>query len=149
MASDLNAVDQANREITNRFDFKGSNAKFKLADDKVTLIAPNTFQLQQMLPVLQSKFAKRKIDVRCLKVEEPEESLHEARQEITVRQGIDQDFAKKLIKLIKASKLKVQAAIQGDQVRVNGKKRDDLQDAIALLREQELDLPLQFENFRD
>ncbi len=144
-----NAVDQAMREIDNRFDFKGTGAKFELTENTVNLTAQNTFQLQQMVDILQLKLTKRNIDIKCLKIDEPEESLHQAKQTITVRQGIDQELAKKIVKTIKNSKLKVQAAIQGDQVRVTGKKRDDLQEAIAMLREQKLELPLQYENFRD
>jgi len=144
-----NAVDQANREVNTRFDFKNTNAKFELAEDKITLSAQNTFQLQQMITILESKLAKRQIDIRCLNINDPQESLHEAKQLINIRQGIDQELAKKIIKLIKNSKLKVQAAIQGEQIRVTGKKRDDLQEAISMLREQKLDVPLQYENFRD
>ena len=144
-----NAIDQANREVDNRFDFKNTGAKFELVEDKIVLSAQNTFQLQQMVSILEIKLGKRKIDVRCLNINEPQESLHEAKQDIIVRQGIDQELAKKIIKLIKNSKLKVQAAVQGEHIRVTGKKRDDLQQTIALLREQQLDLPLQYENFRD
>ncbi|MFC6669467.1 YajQ family cyclic di-GMP-binding protein [Marinobacterium aestuariivivens] len=144
-----NAVDQANREIQNRYDFKGVDARFEHNDDQVVLWAEVDFQLQQMLDVLRSKLTARKIDIRCLEVKDPETANMKARQVVVLRQGIDQAFAKKITKLIKDSKLKVQAQIQGDQVRVNGKKRDDLQDAIALLRGSELELPLQFNNFRD
>lgn len=144
-----NAVDQANREITNRFDFKGSGAEFKLDKNIITLKAPNDFQLKQMLEVLSGKLSKRNIDVRCLDKAEPQISLHQATQTITLKQGIDQDNAKKISKVIKDSQLKVQASIQGDKVRVTGKKRDDLQETIAFLRKQELALPLQFNNFRD
>lgn len=144
-----NAVDQANREVTNRFDFKDSNAKFTLADDKITMIAKNTFQLQQMLMIMEMKMAKRSIDIRSITIGEPQESLHEAKQIITVKQGIDQEIAKKIIKMIKDEKHKVQASIQGEQIRVTGKKRDDLQLTIAMLRAQKLDIPLQFNNFRD
>ena len=144
-----NAVDQANREITTRFDFKGSNAKFELKENVITLSAQNTFQLEQMISILEIKLAKRKVDIRSMKFDEPQESLHEAKQTATIRQGIEQDAAKKIVKIIKDSKLKVQASIQGEQIRVNGKKRDDLQDAIAMLREQKIEIPLQYENFRD
>ena len=144
-----NAVDQANREVNTRFDFKNTNAKFELAEDKIILSAQNTFQLQQMLTILENKLAKRQIDIRCLKKNDPQEILHEAKQLINIRQGIDQELAKKSTKLIKNSKLKVQAAIQGEQIRVTGKKRDDLQEVIAMLREQKLEVPLQYENFRD
>lgn len=146
-----NALDQANREIINRFDFKGSNAKFELSDNdtKITLSAQSTFQLQQMVMILELKLAKRQIDTKCLKFNDPQETLNQAKQIIDIQQGINQEQAKKIIKLIKDSKLKVQATIQEDQVRVTGKKRDDLQDVISLLRGQKLDLPLQYENFRD
>lgn len=144
-----NAVDQANREVANRFDFKGTNSRVERAEFKLTIIAPAEFQVKQVTDILQTKLSKRGIDGRCLKFEKLLESLNEARQEIIVRQGIDKDLAKKLVKLVKDSKLKVQASIQGEQVRVTGKKRDDLQEAIAVLRAAELDLPLQFTNFRD
>ena len=144
-----NAVDQANREVTNRFDFKNSGAKFEQTEDKVNLKAQNVFQLQQMLDVLRSKLAKRDVDARALKIDDPQESLNEAQQLITIQQGIDQELAKKIVKMIKQAKLKVQAAIQGDQIRVTGKKRDDLQEVIAMLREETLPVPLQYVNFRD
>lgn len=144
-----NAVDQANREVSNRFDFKGSNANFKLEKEKITLTAPTAFQLQQMVDILQSKLSRRNVDTRSLNYHPAEESLHEAKQMIDVRQGIDMETAKKIVKFIKDTKIKVQASIQGEQVRVNGKKRDDLQQIITELREAKLDLPLQFENFRD
>lgn len=144
-----NAIDQSNREIMSRFDFKDTNAKFELSDDKVTLTAQNNFQLKQMLAILETKFAKRSIDIRCLKTNDAQESLHEAKQVVDIRQGIDQETAKKITKLIKDSKLKVQTSIQGEQIRITGKKRDDLQVVINMLREQKLEIPLQYENFRD
>jgi uncharacterized protein YajQ (UPF0234 family) len=144
-----NAVDQANREVTTRFDFKDANAKYELQKDKLLLRAQNEFQVKQMQDILNTKIAKRNIDLRCLEAGKIESSLHEARLDITIKQGIKQDFAKKVIKLIKDLGLKVQAAIQGEQIRVTGKKRDDLQAAIAVLREQKLELPLQYVNFRD
>lgn len=144
-----NAIDQSNREIISRFDFKDTNAKFELSDDKVTLTAQNNFQLKQMLVILETKFSKRGIDIRCLKTNDPQESLHEAKQIIDIRQGIDQETAKKITKFIKDSKIKIQTAIQGEQIRVTGKKRDDLQIVINMLREQKLEMPLQYENFRD
>lgn len=144
-----NAIDQANREVTTRFDFKGTNAKFELAAEKITLIAPAKFQLQQMLTILENKFAKRNLDLSCLKHEEPTESLHEARQVLTIQQGIQHELAKKIVKFIKDENLKVQTAIQGEQLRVTGKKRDDLQQVITRVRAQKWDLPLQYENFRD
>ncbi|HYG41678.1 MAG TPA: YajQ family cyclic di-GMP-binding protein [Bordetella sp.] len=144
-----NAVDQANRELSTRFDFKGSDAKFELEDYVVTQIAPSAFQLKQMLDILRSRLSARGIDVRCLEVANPLENLGGARQKVTVRQGIEQAVAKKLIAAIKAAKLKVESQINGDKLRVSGKKRDDLQEAIALLRKTEVDLPLQYQNFRD
>jgi uncharacterized protein YajQ (UPF0234 family) len=144
-----NAVDQANREINNRFDFKGTDARLELSKNTITLIAPSDFQLKQVDEILRNKLAKRNVDVRSLDYKNPEIKLNEARQQVDVKQGIDSDLAKKIVKLIKEANLKVQAAIQGDQVRVTGKKRDDLQDVIAMLREAKLNLPLQFENFRD
>lgn len=144
-----NAIDQANREIGTRFDFKGTNARLELAKNTITLIAPTDFQLKQVDEILRSKLAKRNVDIRALDYKEPDVKLNEARQDITVKQGVDSDMAKKIVKLIKEANLKVQASIQGEQVRVTGKKRDDLQDVIAMLREAKLNLPLQFENFRD
>lgn len=144
-----NAVDQANREVGTRFDFKGSGAQYELKEAVITLLAENEFQLQQMLDILQPRLAKRGIDILCLKIDPPQVSGKQARQTVTLRQGIDSVLAKQIVKLIKDSKMKVQAAIQGDQVRVTGKKRDDLQESMALLRKSELDLPLQFTNFRD
>lgn len=144
-----NAVDQANREVSNRFDFKGTNARLEQEGSKITLYAPTDFQLKQVDEIFRGKCAKRQVDSRTFKYKDVESNLHEARQTIEVQQGLDQDNAKKLTKLIKDSGLKVQASIQGDQVRVTGKKRDDLQDVIARLREAKFDLPLQFVNFRD
>ena len=144
-----NAVDQANRELGTRFDFKNTGAKFALEGNDVTLSAPSEFQLGQMMDILTARFAGRKIDIRCINAAEPQVSLNEARQVTTVRQGIETELARKIVKMIKSEKLKVQAAIQGDQVRVSGKKRDDLQQVIALLKESDIDLPLQFENYRD
>ncbi len=144
-----NAVDQANREVDTRFDFKGSDARFDLSGSEITLSAENEFQLQQMMDILQKKMVKRGVDIGCLDIDEPESSGMRARQKVRVRQGVDKDTARKIVKLIKDMKLKVQAAIQGEQVRVTGKKRDDLQQVMAMLREQKLDLPLQFTNFRD
>ena len=144
-----NAVDQASREVSQRFDFKGTNAKFELKDTVVTLSAPADFQLKQMLEILRLKLSKRGIDVACLKVDEPVTTGQVARQVVTLRQGVDTELGKKLQRLIKDSRLKVQAAIQDKQVRVTGKSRDDLQTAIALVKKGEFDLPLQFTNFRD
>lgn len=144
-----NAVDQANREIGNRFDFKGTGSKVEKKGAELRLISDSEFRIEQMRDVLEQKLAKRGIDVSCLQSGEIEEALNSAKQTVTVRQGIDKDLARKLIKIIKDAKLKVQAAIQGEQVRVTGKKRDDLQSVMALLRKQDTDMPLQFTNFRD
>lgn len=144
-----NAVDQASREVTTRFDFKGTGSKFELQDQVITMTSQSDFQLKQMLDILRQKIAKRGIDVACMEEQDPEFSGSEARQSITLRRGIDTDRARKLVKTIKAAKLKVQAAIQGDKLRVTGKKRDDLQAVIAMLKESDSDLPLQYENFRD
>lgn len=144
-----NAVDQANREITNRFDFKGTNAHIERSDSELTLIAEAEFQVHQIEDILRKKLAARSIDVGCLEMSDITQSGKEARQTAKIRQGIDKELARKITKLIKESKLKVQAQIQGEQVRVSGKKRDDLQQVIALLRDAKLDLPLQYENFRD
>jgi uncharacterized protein YajQ (UPF0234 family) len=144
-----NAVDQASREVGQRFDFKGTNAKFDLKDGVVTMTAPADFQLKQMLEILRLKLSKRGIDVACLKVDEPVVSGQTAKQVVTLRQGIDTELGKKIQRQIKDSKLKVQAALQDKQVRVTGKSRDDLQAAIALVRKGGYDLPLQFTNFRD
>ena len=144
-----NAVDQANREVTTRFDFKGTNARYELNESIITMTAEAEFQLQQMLDILQTKLSRRGVDIDCLELAEPQQSGKEARQEVTIRQGLDSVLSKKIVKLIKDAKLKVQAAIQGDKVRVSGKKRDDLQQVIAMLKEAKLELPLQYTNFRD
>jgi cyclic-di-GMP-binding protein len=144
-----NAVDQANRELAQRFDFKDTGARFELQDFVVTLRAQVDFQLKQMLDILKLRLAKRGIDVACLEVKEPEIALSAATQEVVLRHGIDPEAAKKIARLVKDSKLKVQASIQGEKVRIAGKQRDDLQSAIQLLRKSEPGLPLQFNNFRD
>jgi uncharacterized protein YajQ (UPF0234 family) len=144
-----NAVDQANREVGTRFDFKGTNAKFELAELVITLSAPADFQLKQMMDILKLKLTKRGIDIACMKVDEPVITGQTAKQVATLRQGIETELGKKIQRLIKDSKLKVQAAIQDKQVRVTGKSRDDLQAVIALVRGGKLELPLQFTNFRD
>ncbi|WP_445004117.1 YajQ family cyclic di-GMP-binding protein [Halomonas mongoliensis] len=145
-----NAVDQANREVQSRFDFKGVDASFALEGDSVKLEAEVDFQLKQMLDVLRGKLIARGIDPRCLDVQEPVLSGVKARQEAQLKQGLEQKEAKDIVKRIKESKLKVQAQIQSEKVRVTGKKRDDLQAVMALLRGEEgPDLPLQFDNFRD
>ena len=144
-----NAVDQANRVVTTRFDFKGSNASFERDERTITIIADTEFQVQQMLDILQGTLVKGKIDIACMETKEPFTSGKQVKQLVTLRHGIDQENAKKLVKLIKDSKLKVQAAIQGEQLRITGKKRDDLQEAIAMLKQSPAELPLQFNNFRD
>jgi uncharacterized protein YajQ (UPF0234 family) len=146
-----NAVDQANRELAQRFDFKDTGATYTLKEKEFTIAmkAPAEFQLKQMLDILTQRLAKRGIDVRCIEKKDAVTNLAEARQDIVLRHGIDPETGKKLQKLIKDSKLKVQAQIQGEQLRVTGKQRDDLQSAMALLRKAEVDRPLQFKNFRD
>jgi len=144
-----NGVDQANREVNTRFDFKGTGSKFELDGQVIALTTQSDFQLKQMLDILRQKLARRSIDIACLEEKEPEFSGSEARQQVVLRRGIDTDLARKLVKMVKGSKLKVQAAIQGDKLRVSGKKRDDLQAVIALLKNADIDLPLQYENFRD
>lgn len=144
-----NAVDQTNREVSTRFDFKGTDSRVELSGNVITLIAPTEFQVKQINDILQTKLSKRGIDIKCLEHGKISENLNEARQPVTLRQGIDKELAKKITRIIKDSKLKVQAAIQGEQVRVTGKKRDDLQEVIALLKKSNIELPLQYENFRD
>ncbi|MCC5866349.1 MAG: YajQ family cyclic di-GMP-binding protein [Wenzhouxiangella sp.] len=144
-----NAVDQANREVTTRFDFKGTDSSFELNEQVIAMKTGSDFQLDQMLDILYAKLAKRGIDLGAVETDEPVIMAKTATRNVTVREGIDTELAKKIVKQVKASKIKVQASIQGDQVRVTGKKRDDLQAAIALLKETDLGLPLQFKNFRD
>lgn len=144
-----NAVDQANREVSTRFDFKGTDSGFELDDARIVMKTGSEFQLGQMLDMLYSKLSKRGVDLDGVEADEPEIGARTAQRNVTIREGIDAEMAKKMVKLIKQSKLKVQASIQGEQVRVTGKKRDDLQAVMALLREAELGLPLQFRNFRD
>jgi uncharacterized protein YajQ (UPF0234 family) len=144
-----NGVDQANREVDIRFDFKGTGSKFELEAQLISLTTQSDFQLKQMLDILRQKLARRGIDIACLEEKEPEFSLNQARQQVILRKGIDADLARKLVKLVKGSKIKVQAAIQGEKLRISGKKRDDLQAVIALLKDAKVELPLQYENFRD
>ncbi len=145
-----NAVDQANKEIGTRFDFKGSDSRVEIADKALTLYADDDFKLKQVADVLTAKLAKRSVDIRSLKNGDPEKiSGNKMKQTITVRTGVEQDLAKKIVKLVKDSKLRVQASIQGDAVRVSGAKRDDLQEAIALVKKSITDYPLQYQNFRD
>lgn len=144
-----NAVNQAARELGTRFDFRGVDAGYELANDRVELHAPEEFQLGQMLDILRDKFTRRGVDVRALDPGPVEASGKVKRQSFGLKQGIDRDAAKKIVKLIKDSKLKVQSQVQGDQVRVTGKKRDDLQEVIATIKGADLDMPLEFDNFRD
>ena len=144
-----NALDQARREVNTRYDFKNTNAQIDFKDDIITLSANSEFHVKQMLDVVYLKMAKRKVDIKSFEESDVEMVGMTARQKISLRQGIDKDSARKIVKMIKESKLKVQSAIQGEQVRVTGKKRDDLQNVMAMLREAKLDLPLQYTNFRD
>ncbi len=145
-----NAIDQANKEIANRFDFKGSDARFEQKDFELTAYADDEFKLGQVRDVLTGKIAKRGVDARLLEYEKPEKiSGDKLKQPIKIKNGIDQTLAKKIVALVKASKLKVSASIQGDAVRVTGAKKDALQECIALVRGQVADVPLTFENFRD
>ena len=145
----VNAVDQANREVNTRFDFKGTGSKYELEGQLITLSSQSDFQLNQMLDILRQKLTRRGIDIGCMKEDDPEITLNQAKQNVLLRKRIEMVLAKSLVKTIKGSKLKVQAAIQGDKLRVSGKKRDDLQSAISLLKDTDVDLPLQYENFRD
>ena len=144
-----NAVDQASKEVDTRFDFKGTNSSFELTENKIVMLSESTFQLQQMFSIICAKLSRRGIDIACMELGDAKGSGKLMRQEITLKQGIDAPLAKKIVKLIKDKKLKVQAAIQGDKVRVTGKKRDDLQEVIHMLKNEQLDMPLQFDNFRD
>ncbi|MGV3592800.1 MAG: YajQ family cyclic di-GMP-binding protein [Gammaproteobacteria bacterium] len=144
-----NAVDQANREVSQRFDFKGVDAKFEQKENVVTMHAQVEFQIDQMLELLKGKLVKRKIDVTALKVEDLELVGQRAQQKVIVQQGVETEVAKKIQKHVKDLKMKVQISIQGDKLRVTGNKRDDLQAVIANLRQQNFGLPLQFDNFRD
>ena len=145
-----NAVDQSNKEISTRFDFKGSDARVEQKEHELTAFADSEFQLNQVKDVLTSKLAKRKVDVRFLDEGKVEKiGGDKVKQVIKVKNGIDSDTAKKITKIVKESKMKVQASIQGESVRVTGAKRDDLQGAIALLRKEVADTPLEFNNFRD
>ena len=144
-----NAVDQASRELTTRFDFKGVDAKFELEDQVISQSAPSDFQLQQMTDILRGRLVARGIDARCLEFGDIETNLAGARQKITVKQGIERELAKKIQSTLKDAKLKVDSQINGEKLRVNGKKRDDLQAAMALLKGAEFEQPLQFDNFRD
>lgn len=145
-----NAVDQVNKEVTTRFDFKGSDARVEQADYVLTVFADDEFKLGQVLDILMAKLAKRNVDVRCLDRGPIEKiSGNKVKQQVTVKTGVESELAKKIIRIIKDSKLKVQGSIQGDAVRVSGAKRDTLQEAIQLMKKSITDFPLQFQNFRD
>ncbi|MEO1819396.1 YajQ family cyclic di-GMP-binding protein [Pseudomonas sp.] len=145
-----NAVDNAKKELERRYDLRGKGSfEFNDKQQQITLIGDADFQLDQMMQILELSLTKRNIDIRCLKANEPFASGKQVKQTVELKEGIDKELAKKIVALVKDSKLKVQAAIQGEQVRVTGKKRDDLQDVMALLRASELEMPLQYNNFRD
>ncbi|MFW9606138.1 MAG: YajQ family cyclic di-GMP-binding protein [Pseudomonas sp.] len=143
-----NAVDNAIKDLDRRYDLRGKGS-FEFKEKTVTMTAEADFMLEQMLEILKLALVKRKVDIQCLEVKDAYPSGKVVKQDVTLREGIDKELAKKIVGLIKDAKLKVQASIQGEQVRITGKKRDDLQDAIALLRTQELGMPLQYNNFRD
>ncbi len=145
-----NALDQANKELSTRFDFKGSDARAELADKTLTLFADDDFKMKQVIDVVVGKLTKRGVDIRALKYGDIEKiSGNKVKQVVTIRVGVEQELAKKIVKLVKESKMKVQASIQGDTVRISGAKRDDLQAAIALVKKSITDFPLQYDNFRD
>jgi hypothetical protein len=145
-----NAVDQVNKEVSTRFDFKGSDARVEQSDYALTVYADTDFQLDQVQDILAQKLSKRGVDVKCLETGSVEKvSGNKVKRSVTVKTGVESELAKKIVKCIKDSKLKVQASIQGDTVRVSGAKRDVLQEAIALVRKSISDFPLQYQNFRD
>lgn len=144
-----NALDQSVRELETRFDFKSIDAGFEFADSQIWLSAEEEFQIVQMLDILKSKLVKRSVDVRCLDPGVIEASGKQKRQKFSLKQGIERESAKLIVKSVKNEKLKVQTQIQGDQVRVTGKKRDDLQKVMAIVKELDLDIPIEFNNFRD
>jgi uncharacterized protein YajQ (UPF0234 family) len=144
-----NALDQSRREVATRFDFKGVDASFEIKEKEITLTADSEFQLEQMLDILKGKMVKRNVDAKSLEIGELQKSGKQVFQVLTIQQGLEADMSRKIVKLIKDSKSKVQTAIQGEKLRVTGKKRDDLQEVIAMLREAKLDVPVQFNNFRD
>jgi cyclic-di-GMP-binding protein len=145
-----NAIDQANKELSTRFDFKGSNARVEVANKTLSLYADDDFKMKQVSDIVTGKLTKRGVDIRALKYGEIERiSGNKVKQVVTIRVGVEQELAKRIVKLMKDSKMKVQASIQGDTVRVSGSKRDDLQAAIALVKKSITDFPLQYENFRD
>ena len=145
----MNAVDQANREISSRFDFRGVDASFEKADGYIRLSGEAEIQLDQMLDILRNKLVKRQVDPSVMDIKEREHSGKQYYQNVAIQQGIDSDLARQIVKMVKEQKIKVQTAIQGDQVRISGKKRDDLQKVIALLKDADIKIPLQFNNFRD
>lgn len=145
-----NAVDQTNKEVSTRFDFKGSDSRVEIGDKTLTLYADDEFKLKQVTDILTGKLAKRQVDVRSLKYADAEKiSGNKVKQVVTVRTGVEQELAKKIVRTLKDGKLKVQGSIQGDAVRVSGAKKDELQAAIALVRKSVTDFPLQYQNFRD
>ena len=144
-----NAIDQSNRVIANRYDFKEANASFEFANETVKLYAKEVFQIDQMIPILKENLAKRSIDLKSLRLGEKSETNNMASLNAEIIQGINQEIAREIVKIIKSSKIKVQSSIQGDSLRVSGKKRDELQEIISLLKNQEIEIPLQFKNFRD
>ncbi len=144
-----NAVDQAKRELEKRYDLRGTNARYELQGFVINQFAQSEYQLNQTLDILRLRLAARGIDPRCIDLGDVETNVAEARRKITIKQGIDQAVAKKLVARIKDMKLKVEAQINADKLRVSGKKRDDLQDVMAVLRKDDIEVPLQFENFRD
>ena len=145
-----NAVDQTNRELKNRFDFRGTDAKVEQSDKVLTMHADSDFQLDQLLDILRLKLVKRGVDVSCLEVKDSVGNGKMRKQDVLVREGIDKELSRTIVKLIKESKVKVQASVQGESVRVTGKKRDELQTIIAMLKSHDkIDMPLQFNNFRD
>ena len=145
-----NAVDQTSKEVGTRFDFKGSDARVEQADYTLTVFADDEFKLDQVLDILTARLAKRNVDVRCLDRGQVEKiSGDKVKQQVTIKTGVESELAKKIVRIIKDSKLKVQGSIQGDAVRVAGAKRDTLQEAIQLIRKSITEFPLQFQNFRD
>jgi len=144
-----NAIDQANREIGNRFDFKGTNSKIEIDENNLSILSSSEFQVKQINNILETRVSKRGIDIRCLDYCEIIENNNQARQKVKIKKGIDKELARKIVKMIKDSKLKIQASIQGNQVRITGKKRDVLQQAITQLKDAKFNIPLQYVNFRD
>jgi cyclic-di-GMP-binding protein len=144
-----NAVDQARREVGTRFDFKGVDASFEVAETEITVTAESDFQIQQMMEILRAKLVKRSVDVKSMQEGDIQQSGKRAIMKVTIQQGIEAEMARKIVKQIKDKKLKVQTAVQGEKLRVTGKKRDDLQEVIAMLRDENPGIPLQYNNFRD